>query len=93
MIYFVESPDGTAIKIGKAADVPNRLSMLQTGNHERLKLLAVLNWPDAYEQALHLQWAHLRVRGEWFRATWELRHFIAGEVGYETYERVLAGNP
>lgn len=83
-VYFIQvaQPNGP-IKIGIAADVRKRLEGLQTGNPERLVLLAELAGGVAEEIELHARFDSGRIRGEWFRAdtpglaeliAWILRH-------------------
>lgn len=73
--YFVQC--GDLVKIGKARDPRRRLIMMQTGNPVQLTLLLVCHGYAAPEKELHKQFAHLRVRGEWFRYGEEISGYIA----------------
>ena len=74
-VYFIRAGD-SAIKIGSAASVTGRLGELQVGNHEELTLLLAVRIELLTERGLHERFAHLRIRGEWFRAAPELLEFI-----------------
>lgn len=78
-VYFIRA--GKQLKIGHAADVQKRLSALQTGAATTLHIEHV--WRvhgrqqrEALERFLHRKFSHLRVRGEWFEWTPELRDYI-----------------
>jgi len=67
--------DGTAIKIGKTATAERqRRRSHQTGNPRDIVLLAWI--PGANERTLHKRFAHLNIRGEWFRMDSELMTFV-----------------
>lgn len=66
MIYFVMC--GSRVKIGHTTKhISDRIRQLQTGNHEELQLLMTLPGTKQDEAALHVEFAELRIRGEWFR--------------------------
>jgi DNA-binding Xre family transcriptional regulator len=73
-IYFIQA--GDCVKIGRAANVKQRLSALQIGSHLPLTLLGTLPGNEQQEKDLHASFFHLRVRGEWFQIATELRQFI-----------------
>ena len=75
MIYFVRSYN-QHIKIGYSNDPEYRVKSLQTGCPTKLHLQAIMNGNSQTESGLHELFAHLRVRGEWFRYTEELKWFI-----------------
>lgn len=72
--YFVRVND--AIKIGSASNFKDRLSALQTAHEKPLDVLAVLPAALVDEYKTHQLFAHLRIRGEWFRVDRELLYFI-----------------
>lgn len=74
--YFIRV--GRSIKIGAATNFKHRLQALQTAHVKPLKVLAVVPASMADEYAVHQLFAHLRTRGEWFRADRELLIFIDG---------------
>lgn len=75
-IYFIQC--GQCIKIGVSSDWKSRISSLNTGSASPLKLLALVPRKRKQEQELHRQFAHLRIRHEWFRAADELLKYIEG---------------
>lgn len=85
-VYFVQERDGYegAIKIGRVTSsyglkkvsyhVRQRKSSMQSCCPHRLE---ILGWtPKVEEKATHRRFAHLRIRGEWFRPAAELLVFI-----------------
>lgn len=72
--YFVQ--DGDMIKIGSSMRPEDRISALQTGSARHLDVLAIVSQDIADEFGTHQRFAHLRVRGEWFRAEPDLLEFI-----------------
>lgn len=78
MIYFIGCEAANAVKIGKTTNrVYERLNQAQVNCPFELKLLAAHEGCGPDEAALHLRFAHLRVRGEWFRLSAELKAHIA----------------
>jgi len=73
-VYFIRR--GDTIKIGTTKDLKRRLSGLQTSHSEPLELMAAISDDRIGEFETHEQFAHLRIRGEWFRAEPELLEFI-----------------
>lgn len=73
-VYLIIDRDSGLIKIGKATDVHARLQQLlkqptllpKPFNFELLTLFRATRW-DEYQ--LHRQFAHKRIRGEWFALT------------------------
>lgn len=76
MIYFVKNGNDNEIKIGYADNVKQRMCSLQTSNSNDLKLIGVMEGEKVVEQNIHERFAHLRVRGEWFTLSDELRDFV-----------------
>lgn len=65
-VYFIRCGDGGLVKIGYAVNPNRRLTLLQTGNPERLTLMRVADGDRSTEAALHKHFAAQRVTGEWF---------------------------
>jgi hypothetical protein len=72
--YFVRHQD--MIKIGSSMQPEGRIRALQTGFPLDLEVLAVVSMEVADEYQTHQRFAHLRVRGEWFRSEPDLLAFI-----------------
>lgn len=66
LVYFIQAESGP-IKIGVAYDPAERLAGLQIAHFEQLSLRATLSGGLALETDLHSRFAHLNIRGEWFR--------------------------
>ena len=70
-VYFILDSASNAVKIGKANDIQERLSVLQTGNPNPLTLINFIDCGSEaesflLEQTLHRQYKNLRKMGEWF---------------------------
>jgi hypothetical protein len=66
-VYFIQSGDRGAIKIGYSRRAGVRLSQLQAGSPVRLYLLCAIPGGPALERCLHSGLRRHRIRGEWFR--------------------------
>lgn len=80
-IYFIFNEPSQAIKIGLAKDVEKRLKALQTSNSTKLRLIKTVQvvgreGAQTLEKALHKQFDHLRLNGEWFKAESDLFNYI-----------------
>jgi predicted GIY-YIG superfamily endonuclease len=66
-VYLIRGNDGK-YKIGIAKDPKKRVFQLQTGNADKLKLIAEYKSENAsrIESALHYQYSYVRNIGEWF---------------------------
>lgn len=65
-VYLIRCGENGPVKIGRAADPADRLAELQIAHWETLRIVRVWEGDAAEEAALHLQFADLRIRGEWF---------------------------
>jgi Meiotically Up-regulated Gene 113 (MUG113) protein len=79
VIYFVKPRGRPFVKIGYARCVGARLMHLQTASPDELRVLAVVPGGPDKEMVVHARFAHLRVRGEWFHYTDEVRGFLRAE--------------
>ena len=67
MIYAIEAVGTSFIKFGRAASVGKRLKELDTGCPHELHILAVADWPDGMESAVHRYLQASLEKLEWFR--------------------------
>lgn len=74
-VYFIRS--GEHIKIGKSDNPWKRISTLQTGNPETLKMLAIAPGGMEFEAGLQETFRSDCERGEWYRPSERLMAFIA----------------
>lgn len=65
-IYFIQSENGGAVKIGRAEDLAKRLVGLQTGRPDKLVVIAAAPGTRENESEMHRLLAPWRERGEWF---------------------------
>jgi hypothetical protein len=68
-LYFIVDDDADCIKIGFSRNVAQRLKHAQIHCARRLRLLRKVRRAPAAEREWHARFAHLRVRGEWYRRT------------------------
>lgn len=89
MIYFIQAGESGPIKIGYTLGTDNfkhRFRMLQTGNHEELKLLKLIAGERDLERSLHASFIRYREGSEWFRATRYLLEIIETHAAVEVCE-------
>lgn len=66
-VYFIRAGKNGPVKIGHCAgDVERRLMELQVAHWETLRVIRKFEGGAAEEAALHLRFADLHLRGEWF---------------------------
>lgn len=76
-VYFLESVGLGRVKIGMSAEKPSsRISTIRSSCPTDLKCVAVVPGGRALERELHKKYAHLRLRGEWFRITTDMRDLL-----------------
>lgn len=67
MLYIVVNESRTRCKLGYSRDPEQRLKALQTGNPERLQLVATYPAGRRDEAKYHRMLQHQKLAGEWFR--------------------------
>lgn len=82
MIYFIRDPASRCVKIGFSKNPAQRFNKLRVDCPNDVILVAVIEGDEAAENWLHLTYAHLHRRGEWFFERDELATFIAGLPRY-----------
>ena len=76
-IYFIQGEVTKLIKIGKTKRHPSsRLSQLQTGSPDKLKLLKSIRASEDDEEHLHEKFKDYRSHGEWYYPTPILLKYI-----------------
>lgn len=80
-VYFIQAVIGGPVKIGTALNPWVRMTELQSGNPEKLRLIAVMHGGSKLERACHTRLADDRLRGEWFRSS-ELLAALIDELAY-----------
>jgi hypothetical protein len=78
VVYVVQANWGGPIKIGTArrGRIEQRIKELQTGNPSRLVVRQLLPGGRSVETELHERFSHLRMVGEWFECTDEVRNTL-----------------
>ncbi len=67
-VYFIQCETGP-VKIGFAKDISKRLSTLQSGNPNKLKIVKTIeNCKKTTEKELHNKYSEYRLSGEWFKS-------------------------
>lgn len=80
-VYYIQAGDDGPIKIGHADDPWKRLSQVQVGHSEPLRIIAVAQGGAAEEKQTHEKFSEDRIRGEWFRPSAQLIAHI-GNIRY-----------
>jgi hypothetical protein len=92
-IYFIGSVELGAVKIGRSYNPEKRLAELQTGNSHKLVLYGVIeNVTADCETELHRILDHIRQKGEWFKLTDELIHFMINKTAEKSYNFKINNN-
>jgi len=88
MIYFIQGQSSRKVKIGFTKDsISRRLSQLQTGSPELLKLIGCCNGDTDFEAKLQLLFSSTHSHNEWFYESSELNDYIHEKCFYS--EEVL----
>jgi Meiotically up-regulated gene 113 len=77
VVYFLELPSLSRIKIGSTCNLSARLKSLAAIWPEPPVLLGSISGGASEEMRWHARWSHLRAYREWFKADDELREAIA----------------
>ncbi len=81
-VYFIQEGADGPIKIGfTTGDPSGRLSALQTGNPNPLRIVAATPGTMEDERRWHERFAHLRMLGEWFLPADDLLEAMPESVG------------
>ena len=74
-LYIFKNPYNL-IKIGISSNIQERKMALEMASGYDLEILKIINKPEL-ESKLHKKFSHLKVKGEWFKFTDEIRLEIA----------------
>ena len=85
-LYFIQSDVTGMIKIGRSKDPQKRLKQLQTGNPNKLKLIACFEGLGWREKLLHEELQMFRKKGEWFD------YMSTGCLPIDLYEKIEWGS-
>lgn len=89
-VYFIEATESRRIKIGFTAGAPvDRMKQLQTGQPERLRIVATVPGDKSDERELHRMFAASNITGEWFERNDMLVGLIRGIRLYQGREDEL----
>lgn len=66
-VYMIQAGESGPVKIGKANKPLHRMTHLQTGHYETLRLIRVVSGGLPEETWLRVHFQHLHMRGEWHR--------------------------
>lgn len=86
-VYVVQC--GPCVKIGYTSNLEQRLHALKTSNPHEIELIGSFPGTKADEKIIHKQFSHLRIKGEWFAAEWEVRSWIRKTFGIRISKRFL----
>ena len=75
-LYFIEAVGTRYIKIGRSGNPEKRRQQLATGSPNKLVLLGSISGGAELEKELHEKFDNLRLNGEWFVFSDELKEFI-----------------
>ena len=85
-LYIIQSSYTGMIKIGRSKDPEKRLKQLQTGNPNKLKLIASFENQGWQEKSLHEILESHRLEGEWFS------YDCVGNIPAYLYEQIEWGS-
>ena len=84
-VYFVRAVSGGPVKIGFTdGRIADRLSSIQTGHPERLRVLAAFPATIEVERELHARFAAHRGNGEWFEWANDIAEYVTNRGTYVT---------
>lgn len=78
IVYFIQAGEKGPVKIGYTGkdNVGFRLSDLQVGNHEKLRLIGFVYGDRDDERRLQRHFRKLHIRGEWFKPHKVLTRYV-----------------
>ena len=85
-LYFIQSDVTGMIKVGRSKDPVKRLKQLQTGNPNKLKLIASFENSGWKEKIIHERLEKWSEQGEWFNCE------CVGSIPDDLYESIEYGS-
>ena len=85
-LYIIQSDKTGMIKIGRSKNPQKRLKQLQTGNPNKLKLIASFKGEGWKEKIVHERLDRYRLEGEWFS------YDCVGSIPDSLYEKIMFGS-
>tara|TARA_B100000212_G_C27355295_1_gene525577 strand:+ start:1167 stop:1463 length:297 start_codon:yes stop_codon:yes gene_type:complete len=85
-LYIIQSDFTGMIKIGRSKNPSKRLKQLQTGNPNKLKLIASFKEMGWREKLIHENLKQFRKEGEWFD------YNCIGSIPVDIYEKIKWGS-
>tara|TARA_B100000085_G_C18500857_1_gene495419 strand:- start:895 stop:1200 length:306 start_codon:yes stop_codon:yes gene_type:complete len=85
-LYIIQSDVTGMIKIGRSKNPRKRLKQLQTGNPNKLKLIAAFEGQGWREKIIHERLSRYRLEGEWFS------YDCVGSIPDSMYEQISFGS-
>lgn len=80
-VYIIRVGQSNLVKIGVAKNVMSRMATLQTGHHDELSLLRVVDGDCTVERWFHREFKHCRRRREWFEFDPAMLTVVLGKLG------------
>ncbi len=74
--YIARAGAEGPVKIGRADDPEQRVRDIQTGHHEQLEIIRIVDTPFDAEPLFHERFALQHIRGEWFSFVEEMMTFV-----------------
>jgi hypothetical protein len=65
-VYVIGAPGSSVVKIGRSSNLAKRLSVIQTGSHDKVVVRWTTPGGRQLERALHEEFQLFRKHGEWF---------------------------
>ena len=85
-LYIIQSDVTGMIKIGRSKNPQKRLKQLQTGNPNKLKIIAEFKGEGWKEKIIHERLRMYRLEGEWFS------YDCVGSIPDSMYEQISFGS-
>lgn len=76
-VYFFHDPIRNIIKIGKSVDIAHRIQAVARQNNSELNFEGYILGSYREEKQLHKKFNHLRLQGEWFSYSYEIKEYIS----------------